>query len=185
MIQPRIPRFAIDPFTKRINRAPSPVLARSTPWVMVIVASMIPAWPVIASAPLAPPLGFMVLLAWRQVRPGLLPVWAGLPLGMIDDIYSGQPFGSAVLLWSAAMILLDMAEVRFPWRNFLLDWLLAAGLVTAYILIGVALANGAGGDVPIRFVVPQVLMAVLFFPLAGRAVALADRFRLLPFAKVD
>ncbi len=76
-----------------------------------------------------PPFGFMLLVAWRQVRPGLLPVWAGLPLGLFDDIYSGQPFGSAMLLWSLAMILLELVEARFPWRNFLLDWLVSAVLI--------------------------------------------------------
>ena len=66
---------------QRINRAPSPVLAISLPWLLVMLGSLSPTWPVIASAPLLPPFGFLLLVAWQQLRPGLFPVWAGLPLG--------------------------------------------------------------------------------------------------------
>ena len=83
---------------QRINRAPSPVLAVGLPWLSIMVSSIASTILVIASAPVMPPLGFLAYLAWRQLRPGLLPMWAGLPLGVVDDLYSGQPFGSAVLL---------------------------------------------------------------------------------------
>ena len=126
MIAPRLQRQLTDPFRKTINRAPSPFLARAVPWLSVMLASLAPTMPLIASAPVLPPLGFMFLLSWRQLRPGLLPVWAGLPLGLFDDLYSGQPFGSAMLTWSLAMIVLDVIEARFPWRSFLFDWAEAA-----------------------------------------------------------
>ena len=71
---------------KRINRAPSPFIARSVPWLSIMLASLLPAWLLIASAPVMPPIAFLMLLAWRQLRPGLLPVWAGLPLGLFDDL---------------------------------------------------------------------------------------------------
>ena len=63
----------------RINREPSPVLALTLPWLLVMLGSLSPLWPVIASAPLVPPLGFLILLGWLHLRPGLFPVWAGLP----------------------------------------------------------------------------------------------------------
>ena len=39
---------------------------------------------------------------------------------MFDDLFSGQPMGSAMLLWSVAMIALEAIEQRFPWRGYLL-----------------------------------------------------------------
>ena len=66
-----------------------------------------------------------MLLGWRMVRPGLLPLWAGAPLGAFDDLVSGQPFGSAILLWSLAMIAIELIETRFPWRGFWQDWFTA------------------------------------------------------------
>lgn len=176
----RLPDTVTDPFRPRINRAPSPILARGVPWISVMLASLLPAWLFVASSPYVPPFGFLTLLAWRQLRPGLMPVWAGLPLGFFDDLYSGQPMGSATMLWSAAMILLDVIEARFPWRNFALEWLVATALILAYIAASLAVANVTGGAVPLAMLAPQAVVAVLLYPVVGRIVAALDRFRLIP-----
>lgn len=128
-----------------------------------------------------PPLGFLFLLAWRQLRPGLLPVWAGLPLGFIDDLYSGQPMGSAMLLWSAAMILLEAIEQRFPWRSYLMDWLVAAGVIFAYLLLASTLAQTGMTGRAATVLAPQLLLSVLIFPLGERFIAMCDRLRLWRF----
>ncbi|MBW8755065.1 MAG: rod shape-determining protein MreD [Sphingomonadales bacterium] len=167
-------------FRRRINRAPSPLLARAVPWASVMLGSLLPAWLFLASAPYVPPVGFLMLLAWRQLRPGLLPVWAGLPLGLFDDLYSGQPMGSAILLWSVAMIALELIELRFPWRNFALEWLVATALILVYIVAALGAANAAGGNTPMAVLAPQVILAVLLYPFIGRIVAALDRFRLIP-----
>lgn len=168
----------------RINREPSPLIARGVPWLSVLLATLLPNWITIASAPVIPPLGFLVFISWRQLRPGLLPVWAGLPLGLFDDLYSGQPLGSAVILWSGAAIALDIVEARLPWRNFWTEWLLAAGLIAAYIVFCLLLANLAGSSTPLQVVVPQIALSVLCYPLVDRLVAWLDRLRLFPFMEI-
>ena len=170
---------------RQLNRVPSPVLALSAPWLSILFASLLPAMPVIASAPVLPPFGFLLMLAWRQVRPGVLPVWAGLPLGAFDDLFSGQPFGSAILLWSLAMIALDLIEARFPWRNYWLDWLAAAGLVCACQVLALIFANAAGGAAGPGAIVPQLATAILLYPLSGRLVSALDRLRLMPIVELD
>lgn len=176
-----MPRFAPDIASRSINRAPSPMVAVAVPWLTIALASMVPTLPLIASAPILPPFAYMLLLGWRQMRPGLLPVWAGLPLGAIDDIYNGMPFGSAILLWSLSMIALDLLEARFPWRNFLQEWVVASALMAGYILLCLGIVNVAGGSVMPQVVLLQILLALLMYPLVGRAVAAFDRFRLLRF----
>ncbi|WP_343055894.1 rod shape-determining protein MreD [Novosphingobium fluoreni] len=168
----------------RINRTPSKIVARGTPWATVMLASLLPGLALIASAPVLPPFGFLMFISWRQLRPGLLPIWAGLPLGIFDDLFSGQPFGSAVLLFSAAAIALDMIEARLPWRNFLTEWLVAIGLIIVYTALGLALANLDGAATPLRVTWPQIVISILAYPLVGRFVALADRFRLTPFLEI-
>jgi rod shape-determining protein MreD len=185
MIEPRLLRSFNESFARRINRAPSPVLAIALPWVSIMLASIAPAWPLIASAPLLPPLGFMMLLAWRQLRPGLLPIWAGLPLGMWDDIFSGQPFGSGILLWSLAMIALDLIEGRFPWRNVLQDWGDAAMLLASYLIFSAIFANPAGAYLVLPVILPQLALAALLHPMSARLVALIDRMRLARFMAID
>ena len=180
----RVPDTLVGRFRRRINRRPSPFLARGAPWLSVMLGSLLPGMLFVASAPLMPPFGFLTLLAWRQLRPGLLPVWAGLPLGLFDDLYSGQPMGSAILLWSVTMIVLDAIEARFPWRSFMLEWLLAAVLIVIYALASLGAANAAGASAPVAILAPQVILAVLLYPVIGRIVALLDRFRLIRFLEV-
>nr|WP_246543654.1 rod shape-determining protein MreD [Novosphingobium profundi] len=139
---------------------------------------MIPGWFVIASAPMLPPFGFLLYLAWRQLRPGLLPLWAGLPLGLVDDLFSGQPFGAAVLLWSLAAIAIDLLEERFPWRNFAMEWLVATSLIILYVLASYLLTNLSAINAPIHVVVPQLVITIFAYPLIGHLVARLDRLRL-------
>lgn len=165
--------------TRRINRAPSPILAFALPWAMVMLGSLAPMWPIVASAPIIPPIGFMALIAWQQLRPGLFPVWAGLPLGLFDDLFSGQPLGSAVLLWSCATIVLDLLEARFPWRGFVQDWAAASVVIAIYLLAAVGIANLADAHAGYGVILPQLAIGLLVYPLIGRLVGAIDRARLL------
>ena len=169
---------------KRINRAPSPILSRGVPWASVMVLSLMPFAPLFVSAPIMPPLAFMALLAWRMLRPGMLPVWAGAPLGAFDDLYSGQPFGSAVLLWSLAMVAMELVDIRLRWRGFVQDWALAGALIAAYLVLATLVSNMAGGAAPLRAIVPQIALALIVHPLVTRLVAALDRLRLLPLRKI-
>ena len=168
----------------RINRGPSHVLARTIPWLVVMLGSLSPMLPFVTSAPLLPPFGFLLLVAWQQQRPGLFPVWAGLPLGLFDDLYSGQPFGSAVLLWSITMLGLDLLEFRFPWRGVTLNWLAASGIVTAYLALAALIANAAAGGTSLALLLPQIALSVLAYPIAARIAGAADRLRLIPIRTV-
>jgi rod shape-determining protein MreD len=177
------PKWLVDAMGQKINRAPSPILAAMVPWLSVVLGSIIPGLLFVTSAPVVPPFGLLVLLAWKQLRPGLLPVWAGLPLGLIDDLYSGQPFGSAVLLWSLAAILLDLVEARIPWRHYAMEWILGVGIIAAYIAAALVIANAAGGSTRWLVIMPQIALSALAYPVVGRLVARLDQLRLLPIAE--
>lgn len=179
-----LPERLKDLTRQRINRAPSPAFAVALPWLLVMLGSLSPMWPVIASAPVMPPLGFLFLLGWLHLRPGLFPVWAGLPLGLFDDLFSGQPFGSAVLLWSLASIGMDYVEARFPWRGFLQNWLVASAVIVVYLLCAAWIAGAAGRPVLFAAMLPQLGLAVLAYPIGAQLVGLVDRLRLIPIRVV-
>lgn len=181
---PRLPARPEDLIRNTINRAPSPMLAAGLPWVSVMLVSMVTYSPVVASAPVLPPAAFMVLLAWRMLRPSLLPVWIGLPLGAWDDLFSGQPFGSGVVLWSLAMLAMEQIDARFLWRSFVQDWLAAALLIAAYLVLAATIAGLAAGSLLPLTIGPQLLVSVLLVPLATSLVALLDRVRLLPLRRI-
>jgi rod shape-determining protein MreD len=121
----------------------------------------------------------MLLLAWRLLRPGLLPLWAGLPLGLFDDLYSGQPFGSGVLLFSLTLIAIELIEIRFPWRNFWLDWLTASAMLIVYLGAAAVLSGAPLTVVQLTVILPQLLLSVVLFPIVARLVAHLDRLRLM------
>jgi len=172
------PKARRDPYGSRINRTHLPLLAYGLPWLSIMLGSLTPWLPVIAPAPLLPPFGFLMMLAWRLARPGLLPLWAGLPLGLFDDLYSGQPIGSGVLLFSVTLIAIEVIEIRFPWRNFWLDWLTASVCAVAYLVAAALISGGLLGAVQLTVIAPQLVLSVVLFPILVRLVAGLDRLRL-------
>ncbi len=179
------PRARSDIYGKRINRAPYAWRVRSVPYVTIMLGSLLPVLLIADLMPLFPSLGFLLLLGWRMVRPGLLPLWAGAPLGAFDDLVSGQPFGSAILLWSLAMIVIELIETRFPWRGFWQDWF-TAGVIAVSYWFAALLVSGASVTPELLIVaLPQVLLSVMLYPIIARMVAGLDRFRLARARKID
>ncbi|QHL91574.1 rod shape-determining protein MreD [Sphingomonas changnyeongensis] len=160
---------------------PPPVLsarARIVPVAATMAGSMVSGLPVILDQPLLPPAGLMMLLAWRLLRPGLWPVWAALPLGLFDDLASGQPVGSAMLSWTLIFLAIEASERTLVWRDYVQDWLIAALCLIGGIVFGYVAALAAGGAAPFAVIVPQMLMAVLLFPMTARLCARLDQWRL-------
>ncbi len=178
------PRARSDMYGQRINRAHSPWRARSVPYGSVMLASLAPVVLMADLMPLAPPLGFLVLLGWRMVRPGLLPLWVGAPLGAFDDLVSGQPFGSAILLWSLAMIAIELIETRFPWRGFWQDWFTAGVMIACYWLAALLVSGASITAEMLMVALPQAVLAILLYPIIARMVASLDRFRLARARKI-
>ena len=173
------PRARRDPFGSKINRTHAPLLAYGLPWLTILLGSLTPWLPIISPAPVLPPFGFMMLLAWRLLRPGLLPLWAGLPLGLFDDLYSGQPVGSGVLLFSLTLIAIELIEIRFPWRNFWIDWLTASAILVIYLAIAALFSGAELTLVQLRVIMPQLVLSIVLFPVIARLVAHLDRLRLM------
>jgi rod shape-determining protein MreD len=179
------PRARSDIYGRRINRAPSPLRARSVPYLSIMLASLAPVLLIADLMPLAPSFGFLLLLGWRMVRPSLLPLWAGAPLGAFDDLVSGQPFGSAILLWSLAMIAIEVIETRFPWRGFWQDWFTAGTIAVAYWLAALTVSGARLTPELFAVAIPQALLSILLYPIIARMVASLDRFRLRRARKID
>lgn len=179
------PRARSDIYGSRINRAPSPLRARSVPYLSIMAGSLVPVLLMADLMPLAPSFGFLLLLGWRMVRPGLLPQWAGAPLGAFDDLVSGQPFGSAILLWSLAMIAIEVIETRFPWRGFKQDWFTAGTIAVAYWLAALMVSGATLTPEMLAVALPQALLSVLLYPIIARMVASLDRFRLKRARTID
>ncbi len=139
---------------------------------------MAPLLPTIATVPAMPPWGLLLLLGWRMLHRNIWPAWLGLPLGLWDDMFSGQPLGSSMLIWTLALLGLDMLDRRMIWREFNQEWTIAAGIITAALLVALIIANATGGLTSPMVLVSQILIAILAFPLVARACGVFDAWRM-------
>jgi len=174
----RLPTRPGREYESRFDREQSMLRMLAIPIASVILASMVTTLPIFSSGPLLPPFGLLMFLSWRLMRPGLLPVWSGVPFGLMDDLFSGQPFGSAGLLWSLAMLIIEIIDYRAKWRDYQQDCVIAALLITAVLLGGWWIA-GLGHAAPAPMVLfPQIILSILLYPLVVRLCARLDIWRL-------
>lgn len=139
----------------------------------VMAGSLLVIWPFVASFPVLPPFGLMILLGWRLRRPDALPVWTPLPLGLFDDLLSGQPIGSAMVLWTSCFFAIDLIERRLMLRDFWQDWLVAAGGIAACLALGRLIASPFAAHVDTVLLV-QIATSILLYPLAASVVGWLD-----------
>jgi len=174
----RLPTRPVREYESRFDREQSLLKMLAIPIASVAIASMITALPIFTKEPLLPPLGLLIFLSWRLMRPGLLPVWSGVPFGLMDDVFSGQPFGSAGLLWSLAMLFIEIIDSRAIWRDHLQDWVIAAILIAAVLMGGLWIAGMAHAAPDPAVLIPQIILSILLYPLAVRICARLDSWRL-------
>lgn len=170
---------AMRRYQARLNREPSQLALVGIPTGSVMLGSMATLLPIIASMPVLPPFGLLFLIAWRMLVRDLWPVWAALPLGLFDDMFSGQPIGSAMLIWTLVFFVIDLFDRGMMWRDYRQDWGIASGLIALALGGGLWIANATGGDTGLLVILPQIIFAALLYPLVVRACAALDRLRWL------
>lgn len=148
------------------------------PVLSVLVGSATALVPIIATEPIVPPFGLMMLLAWRLLRPEIWPVWAALPLGLADDLMSGHYLGTAMILWTVAFLVLEWVDQLLLWREGWIEWAIAA---VALPLLGAgawALSQPGDSHTSVLTTLPQTIAAILLFPAILRLTAALDTWRL-------
>jgi rod shape-determining protein MreD len=99
-------------------------------------------------------------------------------LGLFDDLTSGQSLGTAATLWPVCFILIDIVERRLIWRDYWIDWLIAAIAVAICLCGGWAWAAIAGSAINPGAILPQYALSILFIPATMRVCAMLDHWRL-------
>lgn len=164
-------------YRSTINRHPSKFRIKAVPAATVILGSMVTALPIITDHPILPPIGLLVLLAWRLIRPGYWPVWVGFPLGLVDDIFSGQPVGSAVFLWSTVFVVLETMDRKAVSRDYWQDWFIASIAIAFVLLGGMMIVDFPRNILFLDALIPQILLSILLYPFIARLVGAIDNWR--------
>lgn len=147
------------------------------PAISILAGSLVTALlPVVATVPILPPFGLLMLLGWRLHRPDAFPPWAAVLLGLFDDLVSGQPLGSAMALWTVCILALDVIDNRLVWRDFWQNWLIAAGAIGSCLIITRLIATPIGAHVDTALLI-QIVTTVALYPVVARLCASLDRDR--------
>jgi rod shape-determining protein MreD len=144
--------------------------------LMVVLGSMLTLLPMVATFPFMPPFGLLMLLAWRLHKAEALKVWAPLPLGLFDDLLSGQPLGSAMTFWTLCFLAIDVLDTRLVWRDYWQDWLIASGAIGFCLIAGRLVATPFTAHVDTALLL-QIVVTCALFPLFSRLVSGLDRER--------
>lgn len=160
-----------------INRGPKP-LARFAPALSVIAASSLALLPVVTTVGWVPEFGFLLLIAWRLLRSDAIPGWWAAPLGLVNDLLTGSPIGLSMAIWTAAVLALDLLDRRTMWRDYWIEWGLAALLIFGNDVARWRLDAAMGAPHEFRVILPPFIIAVLVFPLAAWCASALDRWRL-------
>ena len=162
---------------KRIGQGPLP-FAGYVPAITVITSSLLAALPVVSTSGWFPDFGYLILLSWRLLRADPWPAWWAAPLGLINDLFTGYPVGFSIALWSATMLALDLIDRRTMWRDYWIEWGLAAVLIAIDEWLQWEIAKAIGADVPFMMMVPALVISICAFPLSAWLVARVDAWRL-------
>lgn len=144
----------------------------------VVAASLLSSLPIVVSNGWFPDFGFLMLLGWRLLRGDPWPGWWAAPLGFVNDLFTGDPLGYSVALWSATMIALDLIDRRTMWRDYWIEWMLAALFIAVDELFQWRIAKAIDAAPPLFSVVPPIVISILMFPIVAWAVGRLDRWRL-------
>lgn len=169
-------RAALAP-PRRETKAPLPY-ARWVPALSVAAASLAAAMPIVAQRGWVPDVAFLMLIAWRLLRADAIPAWWAAPLGVVNDLFTGAPLGMSVAFWSASMFLLEVADRRTMWRDYWIEWVLAAVLIALQQAFVWKVAEWSGASSPFAAMLPPMLISILVFPLVAFFVSRLDNWRL-------
>ena len=83
-----------------------------------------------------------------------------------------------MMLWTLALLGLDLLDRRMIWRDFRQEWGIAGGLIIAVLLVQLLISYANGGATNPLFLIPQMTISVLAFPMVARICSVLDLWRL-------
>ena len=171
-------RSALATKGARLNKGPR-AGADYIPAATVIIGSLISLLPIVSATGWWPDWGLLMLVAWRLLRADAWPAWWAAPLGFINDLVVGNPIGLSVALWAAMMIAMDILDRRTMWRDYWIEWGIAALFIALAELSQWRVAALLGAPVPLGITAgPSTLVGILCFPIGAFIAARVDRWRL-------
>ena len=171
-------RSALAQKGARLNKGPR-LGAEYLPAATVVIGSLVALLPIVSATGWWPDWGLLMLVAWLLLRADAWPAWWAAPLGFANDLIVGNPIGLSVALWAAIMIAMDILDRRTMWRDYWIEWAIAALFIGLSELAQWRVAALLGAPVPLGLTAgPAIVVGVLCFPAAAFLASRIDRWRL-------
>lgn len=149
------------------------------PIVSTIIACSLVLLPIVVSSPIVPDFAFLVVIAWRLLRPEMWTAKIALPLGFYNDLVAGHPIGQSMALWTITFLAFDLLDSRVLFRDYWMDWFFASLAILFYIFGGWLVSYVMGSTAEFSVMLPQLVASILAFPVVARVVLALDRWRLV------
>jgi rod shape-determining protein MreD len=151
---------------------------RFVPVASTVAASLLAALPIVAESPLVPEISLLVVIAWRLLRPEIWPAHMALGLGLFNDLVAGHPLGQSMAAWTIIFLACDYIDSRLGFRDYWMDWIIAAAAIAFYTGAAWYIGLLMGSDISFAVMLPQLAVSILVYPLVARLVLALDRWRL-------
>lgn len=151
---------------------------RFVPVGSTMAASLLALLPLVPASPLVPEIALLVVIAWRLLRPEIWPAYMALGLGLFNDLVAGHPLGQSMALWTLIFLACDFIDSRLGFRDYWMDWLIAAAAILFHAALSWEIAALMGSRVEFLVLMPQTIAGVLVYPLAALFILRLDRWRL-------
>ena len=147
------------------------------PVATVLAGSALATLPIVSVTGWWPNAGFLMLIAWRLLRADAWPIWWAAPMGFANDLITGAPIGLSVSLWTSVMLAMELIDQRSQWRDYWIEWGIAALLITVDRWADWAIAGLSGAPVAFVRILPGIAFGILAFPIAAMIVSRIERWR--------
>lgn len=148
------------------------------PVLTTLAAALLDSLPIVTQTPLVPDFAFLVLIAWRLLRPELWQAYVALPLGFFNDLVAGHPLGQSMAIWTITFLAFDLIDLRVGWRDYWTDWLFASLAIAFHSAAAWYIGWIGGSRTDFMILMPQLVLSLFSFPLVARIVLGLDRWRL-------
>ncbi len=144
---------------------------RAVPAVVTLVLVAATTVPLFVSVPAIPNFGLLGVLVWASFQPGLMPPWLAFVIGGLSDLLLGLPLGVDATLLPATVVFVRLVELRFAEHRYAVDWLFAAGIIAAFVVLEWLLLGIAGTHGPLTPLLVQAATTILAYPAVVGLVA--------------
>jgi rod shape-determining protein MreD len=149
------------------------------PIVTTVAACLLALFPIVVSSPLIPDFALLVVIAWRLLRTEMWTATTALPLGLFNDLVAGHPLGQSMALWTTLFLAYDVMDARLVWRDYWMDWFVAALSIIFYGFGAWYIGERMGSSTRFTVMLPQIGISVLAYPIVARLILGLDRWRLI------